>query len=87
MLPYFLGRLVELPLTTTQDYTLFHILGQYSIDLWKSEMDCVAASHGLTSFIIHPDYVAEDRTRRVYEQLLEFLSEECAAKSCGSRCP
>jgi hypothetical protein len=80
VMPYFLGRLVELPLTTTQDYSLFHILGQYSVDLWKSEMECVAASHGLTSFIVHPDYVTEDRARRVYEHLLEFLAEECAAK-------
>lgn len=80
VMPYFLGSIVELPLTTTQDYSLFHILGQYSLDLWKAEMDCIASSHGLTSFIIHPDYVAEDRARGVYEQLLEFLSEECAPR-------
>lgn len=80
VMPYFLGNLVELPLTTTQDYSLFHILGQYSLDLWKTEMKSVLASHGLTSFIIHPDYVADDRARRVYEQLLMFLSEECAGK-------
>jgi len=80
VMPYFLGGLVELPLTTTQDYSLFHILGQYSLDLWKAEMDCIVSSHGLASFIIHPDYVIEDRARRVYERLLEFLTEECVVK-------
>jgi hypothetical protein len=87
VMPYFLGALVELPLTTTQDYSLFHILGQYSLDLWKAEMNCVAASHGLTSFIVHPDYVAEDRAWRVYERLLEFLSKECGAKKLWQPLP
>lgn len=35
VMPYFVGTLLELPLTTTQDYSLFHILGQYSLSLWK----------------------------------------------------
>ena len=33
VMPYFVGDLLELPLTTTQDYSLFHILGDYSISL------------------------------------------------------
>ena len=31
--PYLIGKLLELPLTTTQDYSLFHVLNDYSIDL------------------------------------------------------
>jgi hypothetical protein len=77
VMPYFTGGLVELPLTTTQDYSLFHILGQYSIDLWKEELDCIASSNGLISFIVHPDYVIDRRARRVYENLLQDLSELC----------
>jgi hypothetical protein len=76
-MPYFLGGLVELPLTTTQDYSLFHIRDEYSIDLWKEELDCIAASNGLASFIVHPDYVIDRRERRVYEDLLQYLSELC----------
>ena len=87
VMPYFLGGLVELPLTTTQDYSLFHILGQYSLDLWKAEMESIAESHALTSFIVHPDYVIEDRARRVYEQLLGLLAEECAAKNLWQPLP
>jgi hypothetical protein len=80
VMPYFLGELVELPLTTTQDYSLFHILGQYSIDLWKEELDFLAASNGLASFIVHPDYVIERRARSVYESLLQYLSKFCSEK-------
>ncbi|MBZ5666366.1 MAG: hypothetical protein LAO30_17360, partial [Acidobacteriia bacterium] len=29
--PYFVGKLLEIPVTTTQDYSLFHILRQHSI--------------------------------------------------------
>jgi hypothetical protein len=74
------GRLVEIPLTATQDYSLFHILGKYSIDLWKDEIDSIGSSHGLASFIVHPDYVIEARARGVYEQLLQHLSELCSRK-------
>lgn len=78
VLPYLAGDLVEIPLTATQDYSLFHILGQYSIDLWKEEIDSLAASHALISFIVHPDYVIERRARQVYENLLQYLSDSCS---------
>ena len=81
VMPYFVGRLVELPLTATQDYSLFHILGKYSIDLWKDELDSIGSSHGLASFIVHPDYVIEARARVVYENLLRHLSELCTRKN------
>jgi hypothetical protein len=77
VMPYLAGGLVELPLTATQDYSLFHILGQHSIDLWKEELETIAASNGLASFIVHPDYVIEQRERQVYENLLQYLSEYC----------
>ena len=30
VLPYFVGDILEIPVTTTQDYMLFHLLGDYS---------------------------------------------------------
>ena len=38
VMPYFIGKIVELPLTCTQDYTLFNILEDYSIELWKKQI-------------------------------------------------
>jgi hypothetical protein len=77
VMPYFSAGLVELPLTTTQDYSLFHILDEYSLDLWKAELDDIAESHGLATFIVHPDYVIEARARSAYDNLLQYLVEFC----------
>ena len=74
VMPFFIGRIVELPLTCTQDYTLFRILGDYSIDLWKRQIALVRKNHGLISFIVHPDYLFEQRARDSYKALLEFLA-------------
>ena len=75
VMPYFNGRLVELPVTTTQDYSLFHVLGDYSIDLWKRQIAAISERHGMVSFIVHPDYVTEPRPRSTYENLLSYLCE------------
>jgi hypothetical protein len=74
-MPFFVGNMVEVPITCTQDYTLFHILQDYSIDLWKKQVGLIAAHHGLVSILVHPDYVIEPRARNVYETLLGYLAE------------
>ena len=76
VMPYFVGRILELPLTTTQDYSLFHILGDYSTALWTEQMNRISAENGLISFITHPDYLIEGRARRVYRELLTRLVRE-----------
>lgn len=75
VMPYFIGKILELPLTTIQDYSLFHILGDYSIELWKRQIALILEENGLLSFNIHPDYVIPPRAREVYVKLLEYLSE------------
>jgi hypothetical protein len=72
--PYFIGGLLEIPVTATQDYSLFHILRDYRLDLWKSQAAGVAARNGLLSFIVHPDYLLDSRARNTYCGLLKFLS-------------
>lgn len=72
--PYFNGDLLEIPLTTTQDYTLFHILGDYSTGIWQRQIELIGRINGLISFIVHPDYVIEDRARRSYVALLGLLA-------------
>ena len=75
VMPYFVGDILELPLTTVQDYTLFHILDTYSIDVWKKQIELVGRHHGLISMITHPDYIAGAREREVYVELLRYLGE------------
>jgi len=80
VMPYFVGNILELPLTTTQDYSLFHILGDYSISLWKQQIDLILSKNGLISFITHPDYLTENRAQAVYRDLLAHLSQLRAEK-------
>jgi hypothetical protein len=75
VMPYFVGDIVELPVTTTQDFSLFHILKDYSIDLWKQQLGLIKRRHGLISIISHPDYLIDPRARGVYESLLDHLRQ------------
>jgi hypothetical protein len=73
--PYFVDDILEIPVTMTQDHTLFNILESYSLDLWQEQMDLIMRQHGLISFIVHPDYIQTSRARDTYIQLLSHLSE------------
>ena len=73
--PYFVGKILEIPLTTCQDYSLLQILNDYSIDLWKKQLDLIRARNGLMSFISHPDYLISPPARKVYESLLDHLQK------------
>jgi peptidoglycan/xylan/chitin deacetylase (PgdA/CDA1 family) len=75
VMPFFIGKILELPLTMVEDYSLFHIMGDYSINLWEEQLRTVMANHGLASFIVHPDYIIEQRARTVYQALLEHLAQ------------
>ena len=75
VMPYFMGDLVEIPVTTTQDYSLFHILCEYSTRLWEEQLATITQAHGMATFIVHPDYVIEHRARQTYEQLLRYLAD------------
>ena len=73
VMPFFIGNMLEIPVTTVQDYTLFHVLNERSIDLWKAQTDLVLKKNGLLSFIVHPDYVLRRDTLSLYKQLLGHL--------------
>ncbi len=79
--PYFVGKILELPVTTTQDYSLFNYLRMFSTDLWKREIDLIREQNGLINFIVHPDYIMEERENRLYQQLLAHLASLRSQKS------
>ncbi len=51
IMPYFIGKIVELPLTTMQDYSLLHMLGESSMERWKQQIDLIREKNGLVSFL------------------------------------
>lgn len=73
--PFFLDQILELPLTTSQDYSIFHILNDYSIELWKKQLAMIRQRNGLMTILTHPDYLISSRARKVYQSLLGYLRE------------
>lgn len=76
ILPYFLGDLVELPITLVQDHTLWEILRQDTIEHWTRKSDWIAANGGLINLITHPDYLDTPARLRMYEEFLEYLGAQ-----------
>jgi len=79
VMPYFIGNILELPVTTTQDYVLFYLLGERSIELWRKQIELILDMNGFVSFIVHPDYVMHDEVRSIYKELLNYVRELQAA--------
>ena len=48
----------ELPYTLAQDFTLFVLLKEKSIDVWKRKLDWIARHGGMALMITHPDYMS-----------------------------
>jgi len=72
--PFMFGNVVELPITLTQDHTLWEILRHDSPALWLRKAAWVMRNLGLVNIITHPDYFTEPKRFRMYEELLEFLA-------------
>jgi peptidoglycan/xylan/chitin deacetylase (PgdA/CDA1 family) len=70
VMPYFVGKILEMPVTAIQDYSLFNILNDYSTDLWERQIGAILAKHGLVSIITHPDYLMGHKREEVYKSLL-----------------
>jgi hypothetical protein len=71
--PFFIGDIVELPLTTFQDYPLYNILRSNPLEMWTRQIDTILGKHGLVSFIIHPDYTIEQERQTLYRELLGLI--------------
>lgn len=76
ILPYFLGDLVELPITLVQDHTLWEILRRDTTDLWTEKSDWIVANGGLINLITHPDYLDTPARLRMYEEFLAYLAAQ-----------
>lgn len=74
VMPYFIGDILELPVTASQDHTLFNVLNDYSMSLWQRQSELILERHGLIGFIVHPDYIINSRSKTAYKHLLEFVT-------------
>lgn len=73
--PFIAGKFVELPYTLPQDHTMFYVLNQKDISIWKNKVDWIVKNHGMILIITHPDYLQEKYNLKYYEELLAYLNE------------
>lgn len=74
--PFFIGNVVELPLTLPQDHTLFEILGKNDIGIWRQKADSIQQHSGIAVLNVHPDYMQSSDRLRLYEELLLYMREK-----------
>jgi len=72
---------VELPYTLPQDFTLFVLMKEKNIDIWKRKLDWIVEQGGMALLNTHPDYMnfgqgkmgLEEYPADYYEELLEYV--------------
>ena len=74
---------IELPYTLPQDHTLFVILKEKGIEIWKKKLDWIVEKGGMALIKTHPDYMAFDNKPRfeqypasLYFELLEYIKKQ-----------
>jgi glycosyltransferase involved in cell wall biosynthesis len=79
---------VELPYTLPQDFTLFVLMKEKTIDIWKKKMDWIVENGGMALVSTHPDYMNfsgkgtafEEYPVEYYEELLKYVSQRYKGK-------
>ena len=66
---------VELPYSLVQDFTLFKVLGEKNIDIWKKKLDWVAEQGGMALINTHPDYMCFNGAQANDEYPVAFYEE------------
>lgn len=75
---------VELPYTLPQDHTLFVIMGERDISIWKKKLDWIVERGGMALLNVHPDYMnfsekklgLEEYPAKFYEDFLQYVKNE-----------
>jgi hypothetical protein len=75
---------VELPCTLPQDSTLFIVLQETTVDIWKRKLDWIASRGGMALMNVHPDYISfgaadpAEYSSDHYREFLEYLTTHYA---------
>ncbi|MBZ5581458.1 MAG: glycosyltransferase [Acidobacteriia bacterium] len=74
---------VELPYTLPQDFTLFVILRERNIEIWKRKLDWLAERGGMVLLNTHPDYMSfqgaparDEYPASYYEEFLAYVRQK-----------
>lgn len=59
---------IELPYTLPQDFTLFILMKNTGLDIWKKKLDWIVSQGGMVLLNTHPDYMAFQGDKRSIEE-------------------
>jgi len=79
---------IELPYTLPQDFTLFILMRENTIDIWKKKLDWIVDHGGMALFITHPDYMNYNQSSckmdeypvEFYKELLEYIKTKYGSR-------
>ena len=79
---------VEIPYTLPQDFTLFVLMEETSIDIWVKKLDWIVEHGGMVHLKTHPDYLnfgdenacAEEYPVNLYTRFLEYIKNKYAGQ-------
>jgi hypothetical protein len=82
------GGYVELPYTLPQDFTVFILMQETGIAIWKKKLNWIAEHGGMALLIVHPDYMffgkgkpaIDEYHSALYAEFLEYVIS--AFKGC-----
>jgi hypothetical protein len=82
------SQYVELPYTLVQDFTLFILMQEKDIQVWKNKVDWIAEKGGMALVNVHPDYIdfgngkskKEEFPVQLYIDLLKYIKEKFSDK-------
>ncbi len=78
-LPYFIGDVVELPITLPQDHTLFELRGERTEQQWLEKAAFLREEGGMGLLLTHPDYLVEPERLALYERFLATQASDTSA--------
>jgi hypothetical protein len=75
---------IELPYTLPQDFTLFSLMNEKTINIWKDKLDWIATNGGMALLNVHPDYIDfghgnnyfEEYSAEFYIEFLRYVTEK-----------
>jgi glycosyltransferase involved in cell wall biosynthesis len=82
------GGYVEMPYTLPQDSTMFLVLQERTVDIWKRKLDWIVRRGGMALINIHPDYVGFGSRKPAgseypavwYREFLQYIKDNYAGQ-------